>query len=126
MALTATISSGISISGININGSVQISDGEAVLVNNDIAANNTTEVLSIAFDKAKLRGIFFVSNIAANVTFGGVGNPALQLVAGVPFVWHDTCGSTNPFGNNCTNITCVNNNATNAAAIQGIIVKDPT
>ena len=126
MALTASFTSSVVFGGSSLSGVAAISDGIITQINNDIPANNTTQTLALAFDKTKLRGIFVVSNIAANVVFGGTSNPNLQMAAGVPYVWHDASNITNPFANNCTNVRIDNNNATTNAVVQMCVVIDPT
>lgn len=109
-----------------LSGSVNISDGGGLNINNEVASNNTSEALACVFKFAKLRSIFVLSNIAANVTFDGSANPALQMAAGVPFVWHDAMQLPNPFTNNVTTATVANNNATTNATINIKAIYDPT
>lgn len=116
--LTISVSTAISIPGTSIAGIATLSTNEVTQISQLCLANNTTTVAALAFDKTKLAAIFVVSDIATNVTFGGAGNPALVLLAGVPYAWTNQSLLTNPFANNCTNCSIANNNATTNATVQ--------
>ena len=123
--LTASISTAIVLTGQSLAGVATITDGEVIQVSNEVASNNTSEVLALAFDKTKLKALYVNSNIACNISFGA-GNPALVMTAGCPYVWHSLSQFAVPFANNCAAATVANNNASTNVTVDIVAVIDPS
>ncbi len=129
MSVTHKISRSINDGGPLVNTYVDtITDGGALVFDEQVATAQTDLEFTFAFTKTKLKSIFMVSDqnvrICTNDTHSGSPGETINLVAGKPYMWTGDDGPyfANPFAGNVTALYITNVSGQTAnIIIRGII-----
>jgi len=128
MSVSATVSTSVQASASQFaTGYETITNGSMEVLSVSAAGNNTSTTYSFPFTASKLLSIFVVTDEAVTLTFNGTSNPSGITTAYKPFSWTNNTSAlypVNPFGNNVTTLTVVNNTA-NTCNVTAISIENP-
>lgn len=126
MSKTLTLFSRIGVGDEVLAGELDITAGKLVSIDETLTSEDTTFITPI--DVSALKAIFMLSDANLGITYDESGGPhsfTHSLVAGVPFVWHNTSGLTNPFGSTDV-VDIVATQVGSSCRLQIMILTDPT
>lgn len=111
MSEIIVINKGYSNGSDILNYSLSQSDNQLIAASVQLAASASGSI-SATVNHTKITSVFLVADGACTATFDGSSNPALTMVAGVPYQWDTGCQLTSPFPANFTTISLVNSSST--------------
>lgn len=116
---TIRIQQTYSANGDLVSGTAVLTDDNLLSIDSDppgITASATV-VYPCVFAHANLTAVFLTVDQDATCTFSGSSNPALSMLAGQVYCWHNLSHVTNPFPADCTTLTVINGSSTNTCTV---------
>ncbi len=102
------------------------SSGAEINADKSVASGGGDAAQGLAWTNSLLKSLYIVSSEDVILKSNAGSDTVINLVAGVPLVWHDSCYYTNPFSAaDVTEIT-VNNASGRAATVIFRLLLDPT
>lgn len=97
MSFTATVTEKITI-GTTTNEEINtFTDAAQILIDEAIPDSSTDLLIALVLDVSEIAAVFIVSDQALTLEFNNstTGVPQIDLVAGVPYIWHANSYFTN-------------------------------